>query len=247
MYGEDVSAVNERHVNSIVALTRLMRGFVSIFHYSAIVMCVCVLRKYGYLDRKKPAERLTDLIKRNRDLPYADDLLDITRYYIPKPVDVNLNQSGVLYANLADIDEEVFGERFHTIFDGVMRHISESYGKSTGRYLSRQAVTEIITSLLEWGKGSRVYNPFAGPASYAIPGRDTDYLGQEVDKSVYQFGRLRLIAHGLLDRPNINYEINNSVDSWPTDERFDIIVGVPPFGAVRGGEFEFETGIRRYH
>lgn len=98
-------------------------------------------------------------------------------------------------------------------------------------------ITRLISTLVELPKNAKIFNPFAGLASYGvIYDKDMHYLGQEINKNLWILGTLRLMANERLDRSD--YVCDDSILNWPEgSQMFDLIVSTPPchlrFGKIQ--------------
>lgn len=97
---------------------------------------------------------------------------------------------------------------------------------SFGEYLQPRELTELVLSLIKEKGCNKLYNPFAGFASYALGNNFEKYYGQELDSEIYNMALMRLKLN------NIKYfhlVQENSIKDW-RDYGFDCIVSTPPFG-----------------
>lgn len=97
---------------------------------------------------------------------------------------------------------------------------------SFGEYLQPHELTELVLSLIKESGCKKIYNPFAGFASYALGNNFEKYYGQELDGDIYNMALMRLKLN------NINYfhlVQENSIKDWH-DYGFDCVVSTPPFG-----------------
>lgn len=93
-------------------------------------------------------------------------------------------------------------------------------------YMQPCELTELVLSLIKERGCKKIYNPFAGFASYALGNNFEKYYGQELDSDIYNMALMRLKLN------NINYfhlVQENSIKDWH-DYGFDCVVSTPPFG-----------------
>src|SRR5690606_32952362 len=89
-------------------------------------------------------------------------------------------------------------------------------------------ISRLIIELANLENNAKVYNPFAGLASFSIYLKDDqEYHGQEINTSTWAIGQLRLRAHN--KGYGFSYELGNSIENWNEFQKFDLIVATPPF------------------
>lgn len=126
-----------------------------------------------------------------------------------------------LASSLLLIDDEWLQENFNELFDKVVQRCL--YMERYDIYTQPRELTQLAKHLMGNDAG-RVYDPFAGVASYAlaIP-EDAHYIGEEIQPLVAAIGNLRLMANGVE-----GIEVNESSIN-DRDFDADIIVSTPPF------------------
>lgn len=132
-----------------------------------------------------------------------------------------------------------FGEIFELLLDRYLNYGSKIYGS----FIQPKEVTKVVVGLANLNKYAKVYNPFAGLASYCIDLKENKYYyGQELMETTWALGMLRLLAHNKSSNfyysssnsiedyeGNILYNSEDSIDFWPENKKFDLIVSTPPF------------------
>lgn len=137
------------------------------------------------------------------------------------------------------IDKEILVEHFSDIFDFVLFKISQSQGKLGGEFVQPVELTRLMTGLVELPDNAKVYNPFAGLASFGIQlGNNKNYYGQEINPKFWALGALRIMAY---ETPGTyRYVLEDSLEQWPQDSNdFDLILAYPPIN-MRLGQRERE-------
>jgi len=157
--------------------------------------------------------------------PYSDI------YEIFRPVLDQLSFSGLssIIQELLKLDRKALELHYFTVFEQLLYRLARSQGRDGGEFLQPVEVTNLIIELAGLSHKSKVYNPFAGAASFGVfIGDGHDYLGQEIDERTWAIGSLRILAK---DRKGITeYVSDHSIFNWPViSERFDLIVAHPPF------------------
>lgn len=145
---------------------------------------------------------------------------------------------------LFDIDQKELSLIFPEIFDKILYKITQSHGRYAGEFIQPIEISQFFCAIAELPKKAKVYNPFAGLASFGVYfGQDIDYFGQELKRDTWALGKLRLLAH---NKPEAyKYKCEDSIFNWPdSSTKFDLIVSNPPFGVrlrPQSMDIEFES------
>ncbi len=147
-----------------------------------------------------------------------------------------LSKNGIkhLVSVLVKIRKQVLTENFPDVFDNVLYRISQSQGRIGGEFIQPVELTRFICGLADLKKDAKVFNPFAGLASFGVYlDQGQDYFGQELNQKTWALGALRLMAY---ERPGSSrYVCDDSILHWPDQsEKFDLILSNPPFGMRLG-------------
>lgn len=148
---------------------------------------------------------------------------------------------------LNSIDIKDLDTSFPEIFDKLLYKVSKLQGRFGGEYMMPQELCQFMCSLAKLPKNAKVYNPFAGLASFRVfLDENYEYLGQEINQTTWAIGSLRIMAHE--KGSNSKYILGDSIIDWnPTrinnvitlkdisksaleKEKFDLILSQPPFG-----------------
>ncbi|ALI98561.1 N-6 DNA methylase [Rufibacter tibetensis] len=115
------------------------------------------------------------------------------------------------------------------VIENLVYHISKLEGRLGGVFLQPVELTKFICALADLKEGASVYNPFAGAASFGVHfGENIEYTGQEINRSSWAIGLLRLIASNKFEQAD--FILGDSIIEWnPLGRKFDLIVGNPPF------------------
>ena len=176
------------------------------------------------------------LIERLHNLSY-----ELHKEYNPilyhfEPAIQSLTENGIrnLFHFFSDINKQVLIENFPSLFDDILYRIAQSEGKHGGGFIQPVEITRFMCGLAEMKTGAKVYNPFAGIASFGVYlDEGHDYFGQELDQKTWALGALRLMAYRRLGISR--YVGDDSILHWPAEsEKFDLIVANPPFGMRLG-------------
>ena len=143
-----------------------------------------------------------------------------------------LSENGIkhLFSVLVEINKHILTENFPNIFDSVLYRISQSQGRFAGEFIQPVELTRFMFGLADLNKDAKVFNPFAGLASFSVYfDGDMNYFGQELNQKTWALGALRLMAYDKLQISR--YECGDSILHWPDhSENFDLIISNPPFG-----------------
>lgn len=106
------------------------------------------------------------------------------------------------------------------------------------REIQPNEISRLVLSLLKNYGCDKVYNPYAGFASYANGDFIKYYFGQEINHSIFNLAKLLMQIKGY---SHFNIENTDPVDDWH-DYGADCIVSTPPFGLrILGGEYNGYT------
>lgn len=121
------------------------------------------------------------------------------------------------------------GENFPEIFDSILYKLADSQGRFGGEYIQPVELTRFICKLADVPSNGKIYNPFAGLASFAVFfDQGQHYLGQEINYKTWALGILRIMAYERVGRSI--YIADDSIKNWnPKSEKYDLIVANPPF------------------
>lgn len=164
-----------------------------------------------------------------------------------EPLVMRLSENGTrhIISALGELNLAILDEHFADIFDAVLYRITQSQGRFGGEFIQPVELTHFICGLAELQPNSKVYNPFAGLASFGVYlDQGQEYFGQELNQKTWALGALRIMAY---QRPGTSrYVCDDSISHWPaTSEKFDLIVANPPYGMRLGNQYrEIEPEFR---
>ncbi|MFA5229024.1 MAG: N-6 DNA methylase [Candidatus Paceibacterota bacterium] len=149
-------------------------------------------------------------------------------YYALRPIIQSIsNEKNVLFIkSVCKINHKHLSMYFSRLVEFLIIEFSEI--SSFEEEVQPFEITRLISTLVELPKNAKIFNPFAGLASYGvIYDKDMHYLGQEINKNLWILGTLRLMANERLDRSD--YVCDDSILNWPEgSQMFDLIVSTPP-------------------
>ena len=134
-----------------------------------------------------------------------------------------------IFQTLFRLDYLTFSQNFPDIFDDILYKIAQAQGKSGGNFIQPLQLTFLMLNLADLKDYSKIYNPFAGLASFGVfLKNEQKYFAQELNSETWALGKLRLHAH---QKKNEKFLLQNSLEYWPNStEKFDLIISNPPFG-----------------
>ncbi len=180
------------------------------------------------------------------DLNILDEQLGAL-YKFFEPAIKQLSTAGLaeIFQILSGIDKNVLSKNFLEVFDSVLYRISESQGRVGIEFIQPLELTSLICRLADLPANSKVFNPFAGLASFGVFfDKGQEYFGQELNRKTWALGALRLKAY---ERPGASrYVCEDSILNWPDPtQKFDLIVSNPPYGLRLNNRYkDIEPGIR---
>lgn len=189
-------------------------------------------------------DRLNERL-RNSNYQYYEQYAPIIQNFEPSIQRLSENGIRHLFSVLVEINKQVLTENFPDVFDSVLYRISQSQGRYAGEFIQPVELTRFMCGLADLKKDAKVFNPFAGLASFGVYlDRGQDYFGQELNQKTWALGALRLMAY---ERPESSkYVCDDSILHWPHEsEKFDLILSNPPFGMKLGNHYrDIEHNIR---
>lgn len=134
-----------------------------------------------------------------------------------------------IFQLLTSIDLVLLKQHFADIFDNTLYRIAKSQGRHAGEFIQPVEITRLVCNLADLPKNSRIFNPFAGVASFAVLfDKDQNYFGQEINYTTWAIGTLRIMAYE--KSGSSTFVKDNSILNWPSDNhKFDLVVSNPPY------------------
>jgi type I restriction enzyme M protein len=136
-----------------------------------------------------------------------------------------------IVSTINTIDERFIQANFIELFDVLLYKYYNSLGRYSGESLLPKEISRFMINLANLKPNSSIYNPFAGPASLGVLAKkETIYVGQEINIKNRIIGMLRLL---ITDSFDTKYLLSSdSITNWnPSNNKFDLVVASPPFGA----------------
>lgn len=129
---------------------------------------------------------------------------------------------------LNQVNRDQLEENYTEIFESLLKKYIDFEGKRAGEIIQPKEISKLIINLANLQPNAKVYNPFAGLASFAILLEENqEYHGQEINSFTWAIGQLRLKAHNV--GYTNDYLRDDSINHWPESQMFDLVVASPPF------------------
>lgn len=250
----DNSTEDKKEVFEIVQ--RLLSNFLDILrpsldtHEFYILLYLLVIQRDGMLTEFKDTdlenEKICNTLERKIFSHYDKEFANISLDFFPLLKRLKNSLKHLLYL-FNDLNLQILIKYFPEIFDDLLYKLVAYEGKRGIFFIQPLELTRFIITLASLPKRSKVYNPFAGAASFGVfLNDDIKYLGQEINRNSWLIGYLRILAY----KRNFSLQLicSDSLQEWnPTQtnyigwenfgkvriekEKFDLIVADPPFNA----------------
>ncbi len=160
---------------------------------------------------------------------YKKTYLSISQMLSDNLTNVICHRHSYLSLYLFNIEHDLLVTYFPAAFDDTIYRIAQSQGRYAAEYIQPIELSRFLSKIVTHNENAKVYNPFAGMVSFGVNlDKNQSYFGQEINRKTWALGILRLMAYDRLD--DSKYECADSLQEWPIDSRFDLIVSNPPFG-----------------
>ncbi len=233
IYFDDMIQVKSIASQVWSALDTLRGEHISSEDYYLILFLLSVY-KDGYLidvDTRNPEKVRHSLLVA---LEYAEKKYDFPYLEVYRSFEHSisrLSRIGIdhILKSFSKLDIEVLRQHFPAIYDDILYRIAKSQGRYVGEFVQPIELTRLVINLADLDPHAKVYNPFAGAASFGVfLKNDQQYFGQEINTTIWAIGALRLHANNKWALSE--YKNDNSVTHWnPADRKYDLIVANPPF------------------
>ena len=220
---EDVKMITNqlwKSINILRGVLPVEQHHVYLFLLSAYYDCVVEIE---VVKREVNYEELFYVLE--DDYRYSE----LLRIY--KPIINNIPEWPIqqIIEDFTKIEIEIPEFIFNAVFDNLLFKLASNQGKYSGEFLLPNEVSSLVMELVDIPNRAKVFNPFAGLASFATHLNNAEsYYGQEIINSTWALGKLRLLR---LEKSNINidYRVEDSIKNWPEFSNFDLVISNPPF------------------
>jgi type I restriction enzyme M protein len=214
----------------------ILRGRVDVNQYYLIIVLL-FLRKEGVFNnvtRFKPENMREDILRSVAIL----DIQNNENYQIIKRIFEEFREPIYrldpytlcdLLQLIESVDKNYLDVHIGELVENLIYKIARSEGRFGGEYLQPLELTQFICALADLPRGAKVYNPFAGLASFGVYlNKEARYYGQELNRRSWAIGMIRLLAAN--KEPYSDFILGDSIKDWnPTGAHYDLIVANPPF------------------
>tara|TARA_R110002096_G_scaffold300196_1_gene494908 strand:- start:14032 stop:16485 length:2454 start_codon:yes stop_codon:yes gene_type:complete len=237
---EDVKMITNQLWKSI----NILRGVLPVEQHHVYLFLLSAY--YDGLIRKEFIEKEVNY----EDLFYAleDDYRYCDLLNIYKPVIKSIPEWTLehLIEELTTIDKVIPEFIFNTVFDILLFKLASNQGKYSGEFLLPNEVSSLVMELVDIPNRAKVFNPFAGLASFATHLNNAEsYYGQEIINSTWALGKLRLLRLEKSNNINIDYRVEDSIKNWPEFSNFDLVISNPPFNYKIDSHVAHQFGRKR--
>ncbi len=201
------------------------------YYMELLILCLC---KYEIIEEEVDtifSDFFTSLKKKLTELDS-----DKAKFFLPiispfKTTLIELSNNAI--NEIINLSKELIliskPDEFSEIFDQMLYTISKGHGRHGGEIIQPLELTKLLINLADLPANARVFNPFAGLASFgAFLEQNQYYSGQELNPKTWAIGQLRLMAHNRTELSQFACE--DSVENWPDfQEKFDLVISHPPF------------------
>lgn len=208
-------------------LLDVLRSDINFEDYSVVLLFIYLrsenLIAQQLLHEYKPKQSLFLELKNANDVN-VQKVFDV---FLPSIERLNEQSINHIVDLLSSIDSEWLKQNIALVYDEILERIALSQGRRSGEFIQPKQLTEFINAYVGSTKGLKVFNPFAGVASFIKDSEDSNLVyAQEWNQKTWAIGQLRLIVH----QSSAVFRCEDSIMNWPNHEHFDLIVSNPPFG-----------------
>jgi len=208
-----------------------------------IVLLLVSLYKDGIIDENSFSDELD--VSKLKTKVVESYLSDNTKKTYLSIIDIISDSFSKLFSeplnylslHLFELEKEMLTENFSGVVDDIIYKISKSQGRLAGEFIQPLELTRLMCNLSNLKSNSKVFNPFAGLASFDVYLDKNQYFGQELNKKTWALGALRLMAYS--KEVSFQYICEDSILNWPnSSKKYDLIISNPPFGVRLSNDYQ---------
>lgn len=230
---EDINPVADI-INKVLQSVDTLRSYIRSSDYY-VVLFLLSLQKDGLLNqltKSNPKQVRNDLYTcfdrtEGKNNEVYKSILGIFEPLLNNISDIAIFELVNIYHSL---NQEQLKEHFAEIFDDLLYKLFKAHGREAGEFIQPIEVSRFICGLAELQEKAKIYNPFAGLASFGVfMDGGQDYYGQEINSNTWALGALRIMAYERGGKSN--YIQGDSIHNWLAEpNEFDLIIANPPYG-----------------
>lgn len=178
-----------------------------------------------YINDPKNTIWLEEYFNKLQGDPFYNKICNI---YDPEIAHLHYRALDEVIHQLNQVNRDQLEENYTEIFESLLKKYIDFEGKRAGEIIQPKEISKLMINLANLQPNAKVYNPFAGLASFAILLEENqEYHGQEINSFTWAIGQLRLKAHNV--GYTNDYLRDDSINHWPESQKFDLVVASAPF------------------
>ncbi|MEJ4088316.1 N-6 DNA methylase [Galbibacter orientalis] len=178
-----------------------------------------------YINEQKNSVWLNEFANRIQNDSFYKKIFNI---YASEIAHIHHGALGEVIYQLNQVDSNKLRKNFPEIFEALLKKYIDYEGKRSGEIIQPKEISNLMIELADLRPNAKVYNPFAGLASFGILlKKNQEYHGQEINSFTWAIGQLRLKAHN--KGYAYGYQRDDSINHWHEFQKFDLVVASPPF------------------
>lgn len=220
----------------VFAIVNILRGEVDVHDYLPIIVSTLFLKKswhksIGSMTLNEIIAEI-DLILSSKELDIAElrAYTSIQFFFLPASKKLGAEKLNALLIAVDDLDSAAISNYFSDVVEAIVVSLNKVMGRLGEASVQTAELTRFLLMIADLHAGDKVYNPFAGMASFGLQlPEGVSYFGQEVNESVHLQGLCRLFARYEGTKwPHFAHE--DSIKKWnAANERYELIISNPPF------------------
>ena len=219
-----------------------LKGKIHVEELRIIFYLITYFRNNDVSNKYISVSEISEDIFNNTNIDF-DDRDKIHQVYVPILKKISEHEISEIFHSFSAIDRTVFLENFTAIFDNLLYSFSKSLGRFGGEFLLPKELSLFVSNLVELDANAKVYNPFAGVASFGLFfEKPIQYLGQEINQNIWALGSLRLLAYN--KNSNYDYRLDDSLENFQNNSHYDLIIANPPYNVKSNSPILYRFGLR---
>jgi len=234
---KDLNSMNDREIvlQKVWQLFDVLRSDFNSEDFSVVLLFVYLrsenLITQELLNEPQPKHLFIQLLQ-NAESESIQKVFDVFLPSIERLSEISVNNITDL---LCSIDSDWLKKNIAVVYEETLERIALSQGRRAGEFIQPKQLTDFLNTYIGSANGLKVFNPFAGVASFVKDIQDSLFVySQELNQKTWAIGQLRLIVN----HSPVDFRCEDSISNWPNNEKFDLIVSNPPFGMRLNGVYK---------